>query len=125
MKLFDNVKVIRNSKDYGAENIYKGRVGTIIDACLIFNSFQVSFSNDDWDELVRLYGGDAGEYANGDTVIYIQAEDLEVVEESDVTDEYIQRNLPNEDPKLWCKVENGYIYNLLGEVQNPVQYKYR
>jgi len=125
MKLLDKVKVIKNRKEYEAENIYQGRVGTIIDAALIFNSFQVSLSNDNWDELVKLYGGDACDYAYGDTVIYILAEDLEVVEESDVTDEEIKKNLPNEDPHLWCKVENGYIYNLLGEIQNPEQYKYR
>lgn len=124
MKLFDKVKVIKDRKAYNEQEVYKGMIGTITDACLIFNSFEVSFT-DDWNGLAKIYGDDAYLYAKDDIDIYIQAEDLEVVEESDVTDEYIQKNLPNEDPHLWCKVENGYIYNLLGEIQNPEQYKYR
>ena len=124
MKLFDKVKVIKDRNEYKEQRVYKNMIGTITDACLIFNSFEVSFT-DDWNTLVKLYGEDAWNYGKEDIVLYIQAEDLEVVEESDVTDEEIQKNLPNEDPRIWCKVENGYIYNLLGEVQNPEQYKYR
>jgi len=124
MKLFDKVKVIKDRKEYNDMGVFKDMVGTITDACLIFNSFEVSFT-DDWNTLVKLYGENAWDYGKEDIDIYIRVEDLEVVEESDVTDDYIKINLPNEDPKLWCKVENGYIYNLLGEKQNPEPYKYR
>ena len=34
------------------------------------------------------------------------------------------RDLPNHNPKWWCKVENGYIMNLLGEKKNKIPYQY-
>ena len=54
----------------------------------------------------------------------IKIKDLELVEESDMTDEQILADLPKNDPHWWCKVENGYIVNLLGEKKNKIPFDY-
>ena len=38
--------------------------------------------------------------------------------------EFILNDLPQNNPKWWCKVEDGYILNLLGEKKNKEPYKY-
>ena len=40
------------------------------------------------------------------------------------TDEMIYEELPSQDKRWWCKVEDGYIINLLGEKKNKEPYKY-
>ena len=121
MKLFDEVKVINEKERYKEYNIHKGMVGTIIDAEIRFKAFQVIFTdpktkqpNFDWEN----------EKWEDDIVEYIDIEDLEVIKESDVTDEYILKNLPKKYPNWYCKVENGYIVNLQGEKLNKVPYDY-
>lgn len=121
MKLFDEVKVINDKERYKEFNIHKGMVGTIIDAEIRFNAFQVIFTdpktkqpNFDWEN----------EKWEDDIVEYIDIEDLEVVKESDVTDEFILKSLPEKYPNWWCKVENGYIVNLQGEKLNKVPFDY-
>ena len=121
MKLFDEVKVINDKERYKEYNIHKGMVGTIIDAEIRFNVFQVIFTdpktkqpNFDWEN----------EKWEDDIVEYIDIEDLEVVKESDVTDEFILKSLPEKYPNWWCKVENGYIVNLQGEKLNKVPFDY-
>ena len=121
MKLFDEVKVINEKEKYKEYNVHKGMVGTIIDAQISFRAFQVIFTdpktkqpNFDWEN----------ERWEDDIVEYIDIEDLEVVKESDVTDEYILKNLPKKYPNWYCKVENGYIVNLQGEKLNKVPYDY-
>lgn len=32
--------------------------------------------------------------------------------------------LPKNNPKWWCKVEDGFIVNLLGEKKNKIAYDY-
>lgn len=121
MKLFDEVKVINDKERYKEYNIHKGMVGTIIDAEIRFNAFQVIFTdpktkqpNFDWEN----------EKWEDDIVEYIDIEDLEVVKESDVTDEFILKSLPEKYPNWWCKVEDGYIINLQGEKLNKVPFDY-
>ena len=41
-----------------------------------------------------------------------------------MTDEAILEDLPNHDPEWWCKVEDGYIWNLKGEKKNKIPYDY-
>ena len=41
-----------------------------------------------------------------------------------VTDDDILEDLPQHDTRWWCKVEDGYILNLLGEKKNKEPYKY-
>ena len=49
---------------------------------------------------------------------------MKVLEESDYTDEELLEELPTPDPHWWCKVEDGYIINLLGERKNKIPYDY-
>ena len=121
MKLFDEVKVINDRERYKEYNVHKGMVGTIIDAEIRFRAFQVIFTdpktkqpNFDWEN----------EKWEDDIVEYIDIEDLEVVKEGDVTDEFILKSLPEKYPNCWCKVEDGYIVNLQGEKLNKVPYDY-
>ena len=103
------------------EKVSKGMIGTIIDAEIRFNSFQVGFvdlkikkPNFDWEN----------EKWDDDIVCYIKIEDLEVIKESNITDEYLLSNLPDKYPNWWCKVEDGYIVNLKGEKKNKIPYDY-
>ena len=121
MKLFDEVKVINDRERYKEYNVHKGMVGTIIDAEIRFRAFQVIFTdpktkqpNFDWEN----------EKWEDDIVEYIDIEDLEVVKEGDVTDEFILKSLPEKYPNCWCKVEDGYIVNLQGEKLNKVPFDY-
>ena len=50
--------------------------------------------------------------------------DLELIEEGIATDEMILDALPQNNPRWWCKVEDGYILNLLGEKKNKEPYKH-
>ena len=42
----------------------------------------------------------------------------------ELTDDDILEDLPQNAPRWWCKVEDGYILNLLGEKKNKEPYKY-
>ena len=120
MKLFDKVKVLVSKPEYEEQEVYKGMVGTIIDAEIRFRAFQVIFTDptpvtsENWDYIDL----------KDDILCYIHVKDLEVVEESDCTDEYLLENLPNQDIRWFCKVEDGFITNLLGEKLNKIPYDY-
>lgn len=107
MKYLDKVKVLN---DYGESNIFKGEVGTIFDAEIRDGCFHVIFNTNHKNDWYK-YG-------------VIKIEDLLVVEESSTTDEQILEELPLNNPKWWCKVEGGYILNLLGEKKNKIPYDY-
>ena len=57
-------------------------------------------------------------------ILSVNVSDLEVIQQSDITDKDILEDLPNQDPHWWCKVEDGYIMNLLGERKNKIPYDY-
>ncbi|MDE6210903.1 MAG: hypothetical protein K2G42_02895, partial [Clostridia bacterium] len=100
--------------------VYKGMVGTIIEAHIEFRSFQVAFIDpnqvvDENDDFLGL---------RDEIVEYIHVKDMEVVEESDCSDEFIFNDLPNKDIRWFCKVEDGYIKNLRGEKLNKIAYDY-
>ncbi len=118
MKLFDKVKVLVSKPEYEKWGIFKGMVGTIIDAEIQFRAFQVIFTDP------RPFSEEIMYDLKGDIVDYIEIKDLEVVEESDCTDDYLLINLPKQNPKWFCKVEDGYITNLLGEKLNKIPYDY-
>ena len=59
-----------------------------------------------------------------DISIPIKIKDLELLEESDITDNDLLEAIPKNNPSWWCKVENGYIINLLGEKKNKTPYNY-
>lgn len=107
MKYLDRVKVLTD--DYEKNNVKKGDVGTILLSAIRKETFYVVFS---------LPNG--RDYAD----IAIHIKDLELVESSDITDEDILEDLPKNDPRWWCKVEDGYILNLKGERKNKIPYDY-
>lgn len=77
---------------------------------ILDDEFYIEFDND---ENGRWY-----KYAS------VKIEDLEEIEASKLTDAQILKNLPKKNPKWWCKVEDGYILNLLGERKNKIPYDY-
>jgi len=108
MKLLDDVVVINdNYKNHG---IVKGKIGTIIEAAIRENYFLVVFP--------------AKSVFDDDIISPIKIEDLELVSNKNVSDEMILNDLPNNNPKWWCKVEDGYIMNLLGDRKNKIPYDY-
>lgn len=107
MKLFDGAKVINDK--YEKRGIKKGSRGAIVLAEIRDNEFEIEFF-----DLPK----DVYELQN------IKVEDLEVTDESNITDQDILEELPSPDPHWWCKVEDGYIINLLGEKKNKIPYDY-
>lgn len=50
--------------------------------------------------------------------------DLELVQSANMSDEAILGDLPAHNPAWWCKVHDGYIWNLKGERKNKIPYDY-
>ncbi len=109
MKWLDRVKVTVSKKKYEDAGVFKGAEGVIIFAWLRNDQFEVVFSDED-----------GRDYA----MIEINVADLELVRENTITDEDILEDLPLHDPHWWCKVEDGFILNLLGEKKNKIPYDY-
>ncbi len=107
MKWLDEVKVINDK--YKSEGIKKGDVGTIIMSEIRLGLFEIEFCDKTGKEKA---------------IIGIHVKDLELVRASKVTDQEILEDLPLNDPKWWCKVEDGYIKNLKGEKKNSIPYEY-
>ena len=110
MKILDDVKVLRDKKEYNDFGIYKGMVGTILEAEIRSGSFFVNFIDPNMIE--------------DDIGIPIDIEDLELVEDGGATDAKILDAIPKNNPSWWCKVEDGYIMNLKGERKNKIPYDY-
>lgn len=119
MKFLDKVRVTNLKESYEKENIILNEVGVIWEAEIRDNSFCVMF-DDNSDE--KFYNEKKGQTFFKYCIINI--EDLELVEEGIASDEMILDALPQNNPKWWCKVEDGYILNLLGEKKNKEPYKY-
>ena len=98
MKYFDKVKFIGNEKKYLKYDVKTNEIGRIIQPEIRNSSFLVVFIDPNFIE--------------DDRFAAIKIEDLELIEESKITDEQILLNLPKQDPHWWCKVENGYILEL-------------
>ena len=107
MKYFDKVKVLKN---YEKDNVFAGEIGWINEPEIRDNSFLIYFETGDDNDLYKS--------------CVVKIKDLELIEESDLTDEQILADLPKNDPHWWCKVENGYIVNLLGEKKNKIPFDY-
>jgi hypothetical protein len=105
MKYLDSVKIITDK--YKDKGILFGSKGVIISAPIRNNSFEVEVLN----------------VKEVETFVF-GIEELEVEKESNVTDGDILEDLPQNDPRWWCKVEDGYILNLLGEKKNKEPYEY-
>ena len=124
MKLFDDVKVIRNNEYYNKNGVFVGRIGTINSAEIRDNTFEVVFIDERfWDKSFE-WTDENLETVKDDIFLEMNIEDLEVVKESNATDEDILESIPLKNKEWWCKVENGYIVNLLGEKKNKIPYDY-
>ena len=111
MKMLDDVEVVNLKDRYKELGIDIGMVGTIIEACIREESFLVIFPAKDV-------------YKDDDIFADIKIADLKLVRDNKCSDQMILNDLPKNNPKWWCKVENGYIMNLLGEKKNKIPYQY-
>lgn len=110
MQIYDKVKLINEKEEYLKTGLYLGAIGTIIQPEIRDNRFYVAFNNLEIED----------DYIFCD----IQIQDLELVLLGQATDKMILDELPKNNPQWWCKVENGYIKNLLGESKNKIPYDY-
>lgn len=109
MKYLDDVRVIVSKKKYENEGVFKGAEGVIIMSEIRKNTFEIAFTDEN-----------GKDYA----MMEINVADLELVRDNGLTDEEILKDLPLHDPHWWCKVEDGFILNLLGEKKNKIPYDY-
>ena len=112
MKCGDMVKVLVEKEEYAKNHVHKGMIGMLTDSEIWDTEIMVIFSHT---------------YSPDEEDIYIPMYvcDIETVEDGHYTDEMILEGLPKQNPKWWCKVENGYIINLLGEKKNKIPYNYK
>lgn len=114
MKLFDKVRLISDKKKYEIDGVKKGDIGTIIQETIDFIGSKVGYFD------VVFFP----ESPNKDVYVSVDVCDLEMVEESAITDEDLLECMTQHDPTRWCKVVDGYIMNLKGEKLNKIPYKY-
>ena len=107
MKYFDDIVVLNDN--YIHLGVKKGSRGAIIEPEIRYNKFLVEFFDLEDDDM---------------PIYAIKICDMEVTNASKINDEGILDSLPLKNPKWWCKVEDGYIYNLLGERKNSIPYDY-
>ena len=110
MKYLDKVKLLVDRERYKKDNAFKDEIGIIWLPEIRNNEFYVAFETGNQKDMYK--------YSS------IKIEDLELVEDGGCPDEYILSGIPRNDPKWWCKVESGYIKNLLGEKKNKISYDY-
>ncbi len=124
MKFLDDVKVIKDREEYKKENVFVGMIGTIIDAEIRDNYFNVIFI----DERVKdkMFMADENNFLSlkDDIVCPIKIEDLVLVKDNNCSDEMILDAIPNYRKDWYCKVEDGYIINLEGKKKNKIPYDY-
>lgn len=124
MKLFDKIKVINDCEYYNKNGVFKGRVGRINSAEIRDNCFEVVFIDERFFDENFKWTDENLSTIEDDVFLEMPIEDLEVIEESNATDEDILESIPLKNKEWWCKVENGYIMNLLGEKKNKIPYDY-
>lgn len=118
MKFLDEVKVIVSKEEYEKQGVYKGMVGTIFDGEIRNRCFHVLFYDktpetpETWDNI------------KDDILCVIKIKDLGFVKDGNCSDKLIIDALPNNDLRWFCKVEDGFIVNLLGEKLNKIPYDY-
>lgn len=122
MKLFDDIKIINENKYYTENGIFKGRIGTINSPEIRDNCFEVVFIDERFFNKNFQWTEENIETMKDDILIDVKIEDMEVIKESNATDEDIYEMLPGKTN--WCKAENGYIINLVGEKKNKIPYNY-
>lgn len=127
MNIYDDVRVINDKEEYKKEGVFKDMVGTIILGEIRENSFYVNFI----DKNFEIHKNDPEwfeehyEELEDDISIPVKIEDLELVwKNNEISDNDILSSLPLNNPAWWCKVEDGYILNLLGKKKNKIPYDY-
>lgn len=107
MKYNDTVKLINYRKAYNEDEIHLNDIGSIILPEIRDDEFYVCF-----------------ETQNGYKYASVKIQDLELVKDAGSSDDDILEAIPKNNPHWWCKVEDGYIMNLLGEKKNKIPYDY-
>lgn len=123
MKYLDKVKLVDDYAEYG---INAGNVGRIISAEIRGNEFLVNFIDKNYEihkNEPEWFEKHMSELKD-DISLSVRIKDLELIEDSRLSDNEILKALPKQNPKWWCKVEGGYIMNLLGEKKNKIPYDY-
>ena len=110
MKIYDIVRVKANKDYLVKQGIYAGREGKIIEPEIVRGAFRVFFIDTTCKE--------------PDIFADVLIEDLDLLEAGFASDEIILEELQARSSEKWCKVENGYIVNLLGEKKNKKAYRY-
>lgn len=110
MKMYDLVMVEKAKAYILGQGVRTKRVGKIISPEIENLSFEVAFIDDRCIE--------------ADVIASIKIEDLVLVEEGFANDNILLRALERKGGKTWCKVENGFIKNLVGDTKNKVAYDY-
>lgn len=124
MQQYDKVRLIKDREEYADEGAYAGIIGRICEAEIRDGDFLVDFMDQRcWDKDF-VVTKDNMHTIQEDIIICVRVEDLELVEKGFGNDEMLLANVPNNDPRWWCKVEDGYIMNLLGEKKNKIPYNY-
>lgn len=124
MKYLDKVKLLIDRENYSINGLKKGDIGRIIAAEIRDDELLVCFIDPLFFDKSVVWTDETIYQTRDDIITTIKIEDLEVIEESDLTDEDILKSLPSKDKRWWCKVENGFILNLLGEKKNKIPYNY-
>ena len=124
MKLLDDVKVVVDKEEYKKLGIKKNMIGTIIDADIRWNSFFVCFQDQRVFDKDFMSKEENVFSLNKDICMGVKIEDLELVKDNNCSDDIIKKSLPKNHKDCWCKVEDGFIINLLGEKKNKIAYDY-
>ena len=124
MQVYDKVRVLKDTDYYSNNGVYKGMIGRIISGKIRDNRFDVCFIDPKFYDNTIVWTDETIKDFENDKFCDIKIEDLELVEKGFANDKMILEELPKQDPRWWCKVENGYILNLLGEKKNKIPYDY-
>lgn len=124
MKFLDDVEVIIDRKKYSEEGVYKGMIGTIIDAEIRDNCFHIIFVDKRCKDKNFMVDEENFLSLKDDILCPIEIKDLKLVKDNNCTDEKILEAIPLHNEKWWCKAEDGYIINLKGEKKNKIPYDY-
>lgn len=124
MKYFDDVRVINDCEEYAKQGVYKGMVGTIFSAEIRDGTFLLCFIDERWHDKEFTSHEENLDLMKEDIIATVNIKDLELVKDNHYPDERILEDLPMQDKRWGCKVEDGYILNFYGERQNKIAYDY-
>ena len=124
MKFLDKVEVINDNKEYNKNEVFKGMIGTIIDAEIRDNCFNVIFIDVRVKDKEFMSNEDNFLSLKDDIICPIKIKDLKLIEDYNCSDDKILEAIPLHNKDWWCKVEDGYILNLKGERKNKIPYDY-